>query len=1297
MKSGVAFSRWSAMFYSLGLALSFGFLLFFSGLASGQALSGIVGTVTDSSGAVVIGADVTAINNATGVTSHAVTSAVGTYLITDLIPGEYTISVHKSGFSMTSIQGATVETGGKKSTVNVVLKPGAIAETVSVGASQISLETDSAEIGTTVEHDLIEESPIEFGGSAAGSGSTPRGRRIDAFLTLTPGVSGSSGFYRINGGQDFSNAVAFNGVPVTFSENPGDTEYLNPPFEMVNEARVVSATSGSQSGLGQGTASYGFRSGTNTLHGSAFEIMRNSSLDARGAYPEGFVPPPGPIPTPADHENNFGFSLGGPVVIPHLYNGKNKTFFQFDIEWYNFKQACVDCLGTVPTAKMLTGDFSQNFITCTPGTGGPGTGQSVCPTNGQQTVPIYVPLAWATNPASIPAGCEIPGYGSPAAAAGQPFPNNQIPSTCFSQLSQSILAQLPHADVVGPNPNVNNILTEIPSYPAKNNKWGFSIDHSLTEKQKIHGSVWRSPFSVLWANSYYLAANSPLSSVAYQRTLGAGLVLNYSNAISNRLVVTAGLLGAENFNDWSAVPAAINGGLDSLAQAPQGFPGIGFNGPNAINSFGLNAAAFQPRHNKGLTFINNWIYTSGRHTMTFGMEFRHTTQHQSGENCACPGNFGFSSATTSNNDQNTTDEYNYNNTGSSTASFLLGDVNGASRSITEESKLRNFDYAPYLQDDIKVTPKLTANLGLRWDIAVPFTNATLNPYSQVNFFQANIPNPGAISTATGQTLNGAYSALGTCSYCVGYNRADIHWKHFGPSIGLAYQLNQKTVIRSGYSLSFLPGGAYNYGDTGVPSYLIGLRGGFVSAATYGNAGWPGPGLGTWDSNPLFPLPVPAPNSFSPTICNGVSSNQCTEMFSKDPGAYPYSQSWSAGIQRELPWKMFFTASYVANRGVHLGSFLEPINQLDPTLLSKVCPGGFTPGYQGGTQCVLGDVWTDNSTGPGQTVNPQTVLRSLGYGLDSANGQNDSLYSPYVNFATDYGTVANGQVSTGATLFQALLPYPQVNGTAYNGFENEGKSRYNSLQTQLQKRLSNGVSILANYTLSRNTSNAEYSRTGTIGVSVLNKYNQGPEYAVTSFDQTHVINITGVYELPIGPGKAFLNQGGMLMKNAIGGWQISGILTYNSGTPFGIGAYGSPLGGGNRANIVTGVKPYLGSYSSTNKCAVGTSGSSCQALPILNPAAFSEPGPWVVGASPRQLSYLRLPWSENENVALAKKFFFGERVHAELRVEFFNLLNRMLAACGPQDTTAGDANFGLAQIGCQSNTRREGQAFFRVQF
>ena len=292
------------------------------------------------------------------------------------------------------------------------------------------------------------------------------------------------------------------------------------------------------------------------------------------------------------------------------------------------------------------------------------------------------------------------------------------------------------------------------------------------------------------------------------------------------------------------------------------------------------------------------------------------------------------------------------------------------------------------------------------------------------------------------------------------------------------------------------------------------------------------------------------------------------------------------------------------------------------------------------------------------------------------------FTPYVNFVNDYGP--------GNSVAQALRPYPQYS-SVQNNFDMTGTALYNALQAQLQKRFSNGISFLTAYTLSRTMSNAD-TGFATFNNNSLNRFNQQPEWAVAANDQTHILNITGVYELPIGPGKKLLNKGGTLARNLVGGWQLSGNFSYSSGTPFGIAAGGDPLlNGFNRANL-TG-QPINLNWNNYYK-----------GLPVFNPAAFSDPGQYTPGTSTRNIPTLRNPFNSNENIALAKKFFFGERVSAELRMEFFNILNRMQICGGPNSTNVVSTNvsntgFGLDSPGtpCQANTPRQGQAYFRVSF
>jgi hypothetical protein len=1233
-----------------------------------QVLSGITGTVSDSAGNVIVGASVTATNVATAVESRTLTTSAGTYVITDLIPGIYSVKIEVPGFKTQMVSGVIVDAGGRRITVDGALKIGRAEEVVEVTAPLITIETEQPELGTTIEHAFIEELPIEMGTSV--HSFTNRGRRIDSFIFLTPGVTGGEFSHRINGGVDFENEVIFNGLPLVKDETPGFQEIINPPYEMVNEARVISSVFSPQYGLGQGVASYQFASGTNKLHGSAFELMRNSSFDAPGAYPT--LDANGNKITPTDHEHNFGFSLGGPVFIPRLYNGKDRTFFNVDFEWYRLNQGATQ-LGTVPTDAMRNGDFSNDFFFTTLPNG----------QIGPQQIPIYVPQAWANNPSLIPPGCDLAAHGY---VPGQQFPGNKIDPSCFSQISRQILALIPHANNPRtPNPNQNNIFPGVSSFPTREFKPGFSVDHNLTETQKIHGSYWRAPYTAY--NPYFTyPADNPLTQLAYQTSYSTGIVLTYSNAITSNLITTVGAFYVEDDN--SAIPASAAtqaGAFPSVIANANYTPQFRFdansNAPNALSLFGTGLTDGIARQlGKGLSIANNWIYTQGRHTWNFGVEFRYSTQHIFGENCICTGILIFNNNTTSNNDPNTNDLLNINTTGSAFASFLLGNVDFALRSNTATSRLRNFAVSPYVLDTIKLTPHLTVDAGLRWDILVPFTSVGSEPGAQVIFFDPNSPNPGAIGTVTGQPLHGALNVLGTCAACSGYDRANIHWHNFGPRLGLAYQLNHKTVFLSGYALSFLSGGAYDYGDTKVGASYTGVLSGSLPPS-YSTSGYPGPGVGQWDTSSNFPLPYPLPTPFGSTLCNAMYTVQCVNFFSRDPGAYPYSQSWNAGMQRELPWSLFLSVSYVGNRGVHLPSGLQPWNQLNPDFLSLCANDG------GASNCVLGDSWTCTTQTLDSNGNPtfpcpapvpaQTVLQRLGYGKDS-----NAFNSAYQNFSNDYGQ--------SVPLLNALVPYPQYPNVIRNGFETEGRSSYNALQAQVQRRFSDGIAFLVNYTLSRSMTNAE-TGFGGFAAQALNKYNLAAEYTIASYDQTHFVNISGVYELPIGPGKQFLADGGFATKNLAGGWQVSGVLQYQSGTPFGVMASGNPLNNGfNRANVVPGIEPVI-SWNNVNKTdKVGNP------LPVLNPKAFSDPGPWVPGNAPRVLDSLRLPPTYNENIALAKKFFLGDRVQAELRMEFFNVLNRVIRSCMP-DNNISDGSFGLAPQQCQSNAPRQGQAYFRISF
>ncbi len=1160
--------------------------------ARAQVQSGINGTVVDSSQAVVSGAKVTITNNSTGVVTDAVTSTAGTFNAVSLLPGEYSVVVDAAGFRKSQMS-VLVEIA-KMSSITVTLQPGAASETVSVKGSTISLDTTSPEIGTTLEPELVDAAPIEISGLS---------RQIDSFSYLAPGVQGNAGSHAINGGVTFENEVQFNGVPVAFVQFQGNQTNINPPYEAVNEFRVNTSTFNAQYGLGQGAVTFSLASGTNSLHGDGFDIIRNQLFDSAGFFPTRFSPS-GKAEPPVNQQNDYGFSVGGPVWLPHVYNGRNRTFFHVSLDWFRQNQA-LNNIGTVPTAAMKGGDFS-NFV---------GTDH-----NGNQVViPIYDPTT------------------------GQPFPNNKIPQTRFSGLAQSLLATIPDPDTGGVNSGlISNKLPAIHSIPIRQKLWDYTIDENLSSTQNIHFSQWRDSLnSPQFTSAPIVPVSNPLQSEYTNQNLGTGMVLNYSKTISQRLVVTAGIDAIGNIIGQHN---AANNVTFSAVQGGNTFPLVTFDGANAPTAWGVNGGAYLECCSGGLTVnnnrmlgivgVNNWLWTKGRHSVNFGLQIRRSSQDVIDCNF-CSGTFNFSQRTTSTPDPSNKD---FGYFGSSFASFLLGEVDASERNFAGESKLRNKAFGFYVQDDFKLNDRLTINAGLRYDILVPFTEA----HNNIFYVNRTEPNPAAGG------IPGAATKFGNCTGCSGVNRAAIHPNNWQPRLGISFQLNPKTVIQSGFYLSFLNGGAYEFGTAFAASFLTTLTSGqFIRAAT----GTSAPGYGSWDAQALpYPQPVP----FSPGLGTaGVifdfptsKDNHFPELpNSRSVGISPYDQAWSFGVQRELPWDMFLTASYVGNRAIHLPDTLELSNQPNPSVLQ------------------YGNLLGDN------ILDPAVVAAGF--------------TQPYPEYAQQFGGAA--------TLEQALTPFPQFAGF-FPMYEMDGTAFYNAFQAQAEKRFTGGFSYLANLTLSRLIANtaigsAPYSPNG------MNAYNPGPEYVPSYLDHPYDVKFVGTYELPFGPHHKYLTSSGWLSELA-GGWQVSGILTYSGGFAFGAQNSFNPLlvNSFDRPDIVQGVSLKTYSYGRSKDFFTGK--TNVQPVQFTT-NAFANTGPWGLGTSKRAYSALRTPPLRMESFDAIKSFHFGEHVRASLRVDYFNAFNR--TQFQSPDNNSLDATFGQITNLSSQISNRQGQATFRVEF
>ncbi|MGD0480400.1 MAG: TonB-dependent receptor [Terracidiphilus sp.] len=1129
--------------------------------------TGLTGTVSDPTGAVVAGAQVTFTNEATGITTQFATLSDGVYNV-QLAAGTYDIAVKAPGFAQFVATHVAVEVGATP-TFNMKLKLGASSETVQVTSEgALELDTTNPQLDSIVPSVEVTDLPLLINGYM---------RQITSFATLAPGVrAGSYGTVTVEGGaptQINSSGNYYNGLQIDTASNANS----NPPYEMVDEFRVIRNLFSARYGMVQGAVDYGMREGTNKLHGDGFLIDRNQFFDSDGFFPV-YNGQGKPIP-PANIQTEWGATVGGPVVLPKLYNGHNKTFFLFSFDVYSWKQGQT-VYGSVPTAAEVGGDFS-NFVN----------------SNGV-LIPIYDP----TTGAQFVCNGKL----------------NVICPNRIDSLSKTLLQYIPAPNATGTNYGLqNNEAPAIPSLTLQNKAWGVTIDHQLSQNQNISFTWWRSGYlqpQIEESNTAAIVpANNPLSGVENLTDNANVWLANYSRTMTPNLVMTAGVAAQDkwqnNVNSNTGVSfAGITGGTT--------MPHISFNGQEAPTGFGNSNSDIVLYHvnNLGWNLFNNWMWNKGRHTFNIGGEFHHYYANDLSNYSG--GQFSFSQAETSiPNTANT----NFSQYGSSFASFLLGLPDSAARTSSNTTAINTQAYSGYVQDDIKLTHKLTLNAGLRYDLMLPYTMAQNN-----NVFLAPLtPNPSA------GNLLGAATAYGNCAGCTGYNQIAFHDHYFGPRLGFAYSLDNKTVIQGGYTITYLGyGGAYGQGEGayGAPNSMAGLLGGsytLSSSLGYQSA------YGQWTNTTTSaanPIPTVNPTPFSPGL--GVAQTIYDLDYAHN-GEGAHLQMWSLSIQRQLPWHTMLTIDYTGNRATHLSGYnINPIEQANPSILA------------------YGGLLADNIT--------------------SAAVVNAGFTQPYTGFATQFGG--------SATLNQALKPYPQYSAVT-RAWDQGGTTYFSAFQFQADKHLSNNVNFLSSIELPRLYDNL---------TTAVNKYNPQQMWGLDStgsFESKAAV----LYELPIGQGQRWLSNGAA--GKYLGGWQVAGILTYNNSQPLNITQSGeSFMNGTNYPNITPNVPMWSGNY---NQVTGFFEGKVKTAPYLFNTAAYTNTGSeYVLGNANRNYSSVRGPWYPVENLSAKKTFHFTEGTSFSLRMDYFNALNRVQ---GPSPTTSlGSSNFGQVTSKFTA-TNREGQA------
>jgi hypothetical protein len=1134
-----------------------------AGLYAQSERGSIRGTVQDATGAVVAGAKVTATNVGTGVETSTNTTESGNYNIPQLPPGEYTVSAEQTGFKKLIQQNVLVQVSGVAS-LDLHMEVGQVSEQVTVTASAAVLQTETSEVATDVNPKAYTDLPLSSSGA----------RSSEAFMFLSPGItpggnSNSNTFdAHINGSQTLSKEMQIDGMSTQIAEVQGDPRQLTFPPDAVQEMSVMTSSYPAEFGnTGGGVERFVFKSGTNQFHGVAYEFLRNTAFDARGFFNTSVA---------VHHENEFGGSLGGPVLIPKLYNGKNKTFFFVNANLYKLHGGAQNAIGSVPDAAFRNGDLS-----------------GLVDATGKQ-IAIYDPASTSQN--------------SQGVFTRTPFPGNIIPPNQISSAAKNILSYVPNAVLPGVYNNYPAAGSSITDY----NNETFKIDEYFTPSLRLSGS-WNQgindnngPFSILphpVQNTRDGAGNAYTGRINLDWTISPRLLNSFRVGFNRQFQYLASVEAGQDWTTKLGI-SGINPGFPSINF---GSGGIQVSG-SGFTPWALNQAAIGPISNTFL-YADALSWTRNKHNLKFGMDLRRL-QHQ-GIYPSQPANLTFGPLETaypSGPLQNTT--------GNAFASFLLGQVDNANEFINNVVVgEREWYVGLYAQDDWKITPTLTLNLGLRWDVFTPWSEVA-NRYS---IMDPTAPNPAAGG------IKGAYvfagGSAGTAPYSGSkYLTTAGHtaWHNFAPRLGLAWKATNRTVIRAAYGISYYPNGGLG-GDN-----VTNVTDGFSTTASFIS---PDNGV-----HPAFNMGNGLPQNYPhpPFINAGLNVGNGANMWWDNAYLPMYKQDWNFTTQTQLSNSMVLDVAYVGSHALRLNTGIVNPDQLNPKYLS------------------LGSLLQDDINSP--------AVVAAGY------------KPPYAGFT--------------GTLAQALRPFPQYIGVGTENSAGIGNSTYHSLQVKLEKKLTNGLFALAAYTWSKTLTDSSSSLGGFFSSSSRDAYNLSLEKALAFYDVPSRLVIGFNYELPIGPGKPFLNHG--LASKILGGWQVNGIMSYQSGTPIVVSANNTlPLfNGAQSPNSVPGQRP-------SNSC----SGFDPNKDVLLNAAAFSVPGPGQFGTSAQILPNARNCPVYNEDLGLMKKFYIRESKYFEFRFELFNAFNRVLFA-GPA-ASINNSNFG--QVNSQANAPRNGQIAAKFYF
>jgi len=1124
--------------------------------AFGQSERGsITGVVQDATKGAIPGVTVSVINTATNATTTVVSSESGAYSAANLPPGPYRIEASLTGFRTAKVDGIRL-TAGATQRVDIALDLGAISESVTVVAKSALVQTDDAKITTNMSNESIDQLPLVVGGAM---------RSVFDLVSTVPEAKGTGTNAVLGGGQGGAFGATLDGISVNTNRNADtvETAFLTPSVEAITEFSVE--TNGFKPEFGQaggGAITFASKSGTNKFQGSFYNFLRNDALDQKGYFE---------ATKGVYRQNNFGASWGGPVQIPHVYDGKNKTFFFAAYEGFMNRQASNALTLSVPTPEMYNGDFSKWVDS-----------------NGR-LLTIYDPATTRPNPNGT-------GF------IRDPFPGNIIPANRFSTVAKQYLALARSAVVPNRSGLVpgtvgyvsNNYLSPGGTTEEKTHKFSLKIDHSISSAHRLAYLFNRTTNNSDPGSSGAAGLPQPFNtfqSASFDGDLHRG---TWDWVVSNRMVNHLSI-GMNTFNKNSFSPNVDGGWRDKVCipnavDCNQNFGIVSFSEFATWGGSSYNGTE-QPR----FSIKDDVTIIRGSHTVKSGFTFDRQQANGFGQQ-DIGGRAGFSFLETAVPGATTL----ANGGGSSFASFLLGAADtGRTETIRYLQQVYPY-YGFYGQDDWRISDTLVLNYGLRYE----FTQPPVAGGDQYSDLSPTKPNP-AVNNYPGALVfaGDGLGREGTRSLFSGYYGA------VAPRVSFAYSANDKTIIRGGVGRSF--------GRVTVvqgSSHFAGFIGQYVfSSADAGVT----PAFNLDQGLPAYPLP--------PLIDPAFSNNNDVDWFNGEAASRPaIYDNWTLSFQREVRKGMTVEVDYNGVYGSHLQSGLLNPNQVPMSVVNDLIA----------------------------RLGPTATRDLLNSNITSAAAVAAGIKVPYPNFT-------NANVQRSRTVGQALRPYPQylaVNVQSGGG-DKTGRSHYHAGIVKVNQRLTSGLSLQASYTYSRLMTDADsFSGSG----RSLDAARPELEWSVGRFDVPHNIKINTVYELPFGEGKRWLQTG--VGSQVLGGWRVAVIQSYNSGFPIAVTTGTSPL------NIFNGVnRPNVTGQDWRGLIAGAEFDPAIDRF--LNRAAFVQPV-GELGNAPRTNPDVRGFWNLSENVSLAKSTKLSKQVSLDIRLEAFNIFNRVIFAAPGTTTSAG---------------------------